>query len=165
MLRQREPKPVRVPGTAVFLNRNTETAPLALRANVRHNHVLHEEVVIVVVTTEPVPRVADADRVTVEDILYSDDGIYTVTARFGYMEAPDVPAALRLIDPQEMPPVDIDQASYFLNKLELTVGAAATMAPWRKRLFIATSFISADSAGFFGLPLDRTVIIGARLPV
>ncbi|WP_307787539.1 KUP/HAK/KT family potassium transporter [Mycolicibacterium sp. S2-37] len=165
MLRQHEPPLVRVPGTAVFLNRTTETAPLALRANVRHNHVLHEEVVIVVVTTEPVPRVADADRVSVEDILYNDDGIYTVTARFGYLETPNVPAALRLVDPALMPPVDLDKASYFLNKLELTVGPATTMAPWRKRLFIATSFISADTAGFFGLPLDRTVIIGARLPV
>jgi KUP system potassium uptake protein len=165
MLRQRDPEPVRVPGTAVFLNRNTETAPLAMRANVRHNHVLHEEVVIVVVTTEPVPRVADADRVTVADILFTDDGIYTVTARFGYMETPNVPAALRLVDPQLMPPVDIDRASYFLNKLELTVGPSTTMAAWRKRLFIATSFLSADTAGFFGLPLDRTVIIGARLPV
>lgn len=165
MLRRHQPPLPRVPGTAVFLNRTTETAPLALRANVRHNHVLHEEVVIVVVTTEPVPRVADADRVTVEDILYSDDGIYTVTARFGYMETPNVPAALRLVDPAQMPPVDIDAASYFLNKLELTVGPSTSMAAWRKRLFIATSFISADTAGFFGLPLDRTVIVGARLPV
>jgi KUP system potassium uptake protein len=165
MLRRHDPPLVRVPGTGVFLNRTVETAPLALRANVRHNHVLHEEVVIVVVTTEPVPRVADADRVTVEDVLYSDDGIFTVTARFGYMETPNVPAALRLVDPQLMPPVDLDQASYFLNKLELTIGPATTMAPWRKRLFIATSFLSADTSNSFGLPVDRTVIVGARLPV
>jgi KUP system potassium uptake protein len=154
-----------VPGTGVFLNRTAETAPLALRANVKHNRILHDEVVIVVVTTEPVPRVADADRVTVEDILYTDDGIYTVTARFGYMETPNVPAALRLIDPELMPPVDIERASYFLNKLELIVGTSTAMAPWRKRLFIATSFISADTAGFFSLPIDRTVIVGARLPI
>lgn len=164
-LRDHRPPLTRVPGTAVFLNRTTETAPLALRANVKHNQVLHDEVVIVVVTTEPVPRVADEDRVTVEDILYTDDGIYTVTARFGYMETPNVPAALRLVDPDQMPPVDIEAASYFLNKLELTVGTSADMAPWRKRLFIATSFLSADTAGFFSLPLDRTVIVGARLPV
>lgn len=165
MLRDHRPPLTRVPGTAVFLNRTAETAPLALRANVKHNKVLHDEVVIVVVTTEPVPRVADEDRVTVEDILYTDDGIYTVTARFGYMETPNVPAALRLVDPDQMPPVDIEAASYFLNKLELTVGTSTDMAPWRKRLFIATSFLSADTAGFFSLPLDRTVIVGARLPV
>jgi KUP system potassium uptake protein len=62
-------------------------------------------------------------------------------------------------------PLSVDDATYFLSKLELTPGDAPTMAPWRKRLFIATSYITSDAAGHFGLPLDRTVIIGSRIEV
>jgi KUP system potassium uptake protein len=160
------PPLARVPGTAVFLNRGMQTAPLAMRANVKHNHVLHEHVVIMSVETEPVPRIPDAERVSINELGYSRDAIIHVTARFGYMEAPNVPAALRLLDPAETEgPIAVDCASYFLSKVELTIGPAPTMAPWRKRLFIATSYITADAASFFKLPLDRTVIVGSRIEV
>jgi KUP system potassium uptake protein len=156
----------RVPGTAVFLNRGETTAPLAMRANVEHNHVLHEQVIIMSVDVQPVPRVPESERVTVDNLGYNRDGIIFVSARFGYMEASDVPAALRLLDlSQTEGQVDIDNASYFLSKLELTVGDEPTMAKWRKNLFVTTSYITADAASFFKLPRDNTVIIGARIDV
>nr|WP_208411666.1 KUP/HAK/KT family potassium transporter [Mycolicibacterium fluoranthenivorans] len=158
---------VRIPGTAVFLNRGGETAPLSMRANVEHNHVLHEHAVIMSLDVQPVPRVPDDQRITLDNLGYTDDGISFVSAKFGYMERPDVPAALRLVEehPSMEAPLSVDDATYFLSKLELTPGDAPTMAPWRKRLFIATSYITADAAGHFGLPLDRTVIIGSRIEV
>lgn len=162
----RNPPLPRVPGTAVFLNRGNQTAPLAMRANAKHNHVLHEHVLIISMDTLPVPRIPDADRVSVDDLGCPNDGIYFISAQFGYMERPTVPAALRLVDPGEIEgPIDLGSASYFLSKLDLCAGRQPTMAPWRKRLFIATSRITADAAGFFGLPLDQTVIIGARIEV
>ncbi|AFM19778.1 K+ transporter [Mycolicibacterium chubuense NBB4] len=165
-LRTKEPPLVRLPGTAVFLNRGSETAPLSMRANVEHNHVLAEHVVILSLTTEPVPRIADSERVTVDDLGATDDGIIHVVARYGYMERADVPNALRLLTPEQTEGrLDVDGATYFLSKLELCQGDAPTMAPWRKRLFIATSYVAADAAAYFGLPLDRTVIIGSRLEV
>lgn len=159
--------PVRtVPGTAIFLNRGGVSAPLALRANVEHNQVRHEHVVIVAIDTEPVPRVAEDQRVTVDDLGYGDDGITHVTIKFGYMESPDVPAALATLDPADSEgPLDLDKASYFLSKIELRRGKAATMAGWRKQLFLATSHITADAAEHFGLPQDRTVIIGSHIEV
>jgi KUP system potassium uptake protein len=154
----------RVPGTAVFLNRGTQTAPLALRANVEHNHVRHDHVVIMSIETEPVPRVPAHQRITVDDLGYHDDGITHVTARFGYMETPDVPAALALLDPAATEgQLHLEQASYFLSTIELRRGTAPTMAPWRKRLFVATSHITADAAEHFGLPRDRTVIMGSHI--
>ncbi len=163
---QRDPALPRIAGTAIFLNRGSETAPLAMRANVDHNHVLAEHVIIMSIDTLPVPRVPDSERITVDDLGYAHDGISFVAARFGYMERPNVPAALRLVDPMAADgPFDIDNASYFLSRLDLCIGDEPTMAPWRKRLFIATSHITADAAGYFGLPLDRTVIIGARIEV
>ena len=160
------PPLVRVPGTAVFLNRGKETAPLAMRANVEHNRVLHEHVVIVAIDTLPVPRVPDSERTAVDALGFARDGIFHVTAHFGYMETPNVLDALRLLDPSQTEgPIAIDDASYFLSKLELTKGAAPTMASWRKRLFIATSYITADAAEYFGLPRDRTVIMGSRIEI
>ena len=160
------PPLLRIPGTAVFLNRGKETTPLAMRANVEHNRVLHEHVVIMAIDTLPVPRVPDSERTAVDALGYAEDGIIHLTAHFGYMEMPNVLDALRLLDPaQTEGTVAIDDASYFLSKLELTKGRAPNMARWRKQLFIATSYITADAADYFGLPPDRTVIMGSRIEI
>lgn len=160
-LAHRSPPLAHVAGAAVFLNRAGETAPMALRANVEHNQVLHDRVIVLSIETPPVPRVEEADRLSIDDLGYPDGRIRYVVARFGYMEDPDVPAALARLDP----PVDAATVSYFLSRVDLVPGPAPTMARWRKRLFIATSRIATDSAAYFGLPLDRTAIIGARIEV
>jgi KUP system potassium uptake protein len=155
-----------VPGTAVFLNRGKRTAPLALRANLEHNHIRHQHVVIMSVETEPVPRVPDHQRVTIDDLGYADDGITHVTTRFGYMETPDIPAVLNTLEPATTEgQLQLAEASYFLSTIELRRGQEPTMAPWRKRLFIATTYITADAAEHFGLPRDRTVIMGSYINV
>ena len=165
-LRGGERPVLQVPGTAVFLNRSKQTAPLAMRANVELNHVRHEQVVILSIETEPVPRVPADRRIVVDGLGYADDGIIHVTARFGYMETPEVPATLAMLDPADTEgPLLLDQASYFLSTIELRRGPAPTMAPWRKRLFIATSHITADAAEHFGLPRDRTIIMGWHIEV
>ncbi|MGX6601019.1 potassium transporter Kup [Micromonosporaceae bacterium Da 78-11] len=156
----------RVPGTAIFLNRGKRTAPLALRANVKHNHVLHEQILIVAIETLPMPHVSDDQRIEIDDLGNDGDGIIHVSVRFGYMDNPDVPAALRLLDPADTEgPISLDQASWFLSKIELKAGTAPTMAIWRKRLFIATSHITADAVEHLGLPRDRTVVMGSQVEV
>jgi KUP system potassium uptake protein len=165
-LREKRPSMWCIPGTAVFLNRGPKTAPLALRANVEHNHARHEHIVIVSIETEPVPRVPPGEWISVDDLGYADDGITYVAARFGYLETPDVPGALARLAPDATEgPLDLADASYFLSKIELRRGDAATMAPWRKRLFIATSYITADAAEYFRLPRARTVIMGSQIEV
>ena len=157
---------LRVPGTAVFLKRGSKTAPLALRENVEHNHVLHEHVVIVTIDTLPIPRVSDSERIEIDPLGHTRDGIIHVTARFGYMETPDVRRALRLLEPAKTDGlIAIDDASYFLSKIELTNGEERTMSAWRTNLFIATSRLSTDPAESFCLPEDRTVIMGSRIEV
>lgn len=156
----------RIPGTAIFLNRGGDNTPLSMKTNVDHNHMLHEHVIIVAIETPPVPRVPDTERIVVDDLGFRDDGIFYVTARYGFMERPNVPAALALVDPALTEgPIDLDNASYFLSKVEVIAGPAPTMAQWRKRLFIAISHMTGDAAGYFGLPLERTVIVGARVEV
>ncbi len=157
----RTPPLAHVPGTAVFLNRAAETAPMAMRANVEHNQVLHDRVIVLSLDTPSVPWVSQDERISVDDLGYAGGRVLFVRANFGYMEAPDVPAVLGLIDP----PIQPDQVSYFLSRVDVVAGPDPTMARWRKRLFIATSHIAADAAGYFSLPLDQTAIIGARIEV
>jgi KUP system potassium uptake protein len=154
----------RVPGTAIFLNRGKATAPLALRANVEHNEILHEEVFILSIETMPAPHIPEAERVQIDDLGYKDDRITYVSARFGYMDQTDVPGLLPLIRAAgtESPLAD-DKLSYFVSRLELAQGDAPGMSRWRQRLFIATSRITADAAEYFRLPRERTVIMGSRI--
>ena len=154
----------RVPSTAVFLNRGKATAPLALRANVEHNQVLHEHVLILSIETMPVPHVPATQRVTIDDLGYKDDRIIHVTARFGYMDQADVPGLLPQIRKADIEsPLDDDKVSYFLSRIELRPGNAPGMSRWRKRLFLATSRITSDAAEYFQLPRERTVIMGSRI--
>jgi KUP system potassium uptake protein len=154
----------RVPSTAVFLNRGKATAPLALRANVEHNQILHEHTLILAIETVPVPHVAAAERLTVDDLGYKDDRIIHITARFGYMDQTNVPGLLPLIRKASIEsPLDDPKLSYFLSRIELHRGNTPGMSLWRKRLFLSTSRITADAAEHFQLPRDRTVIMGSRI--
>jgi KUP system potassium uptake protein len=154
----------RVPGTAIFLNRGKATAPLALRANVEHNEILHEEVIILSVETMPAPHVPEAERLQIDDLGYKDDRIIYVSARFGYLDQTNVPDLLPLIRGEEAGnPLPSDNLSYFVSRIELVPGHEPGMSRWRKRLFVATSRITADAADSFRLPRERTVIMGSRI--
>jgi KUP system potassium uptake protein len=154
----------RVPGTAIFLNRSKTTTPLALRANVKHNEILHQQVIILTLETVPAPHVPVAERLKTDDLGYKDDGIVYVAARFGYMDKAHIPSLVPLMHDIGVEGCAPDgRLSYFVSRIELVPGHAPGMSRWRKRLFIATSRITADAAESFGLPRDRTVSMGSRL--
>jgi KUP system potassium uptake protein len=154
----------RVPGTAIFLNRGKATAPLALRANVEHNEILHENVFILSIETTPAPHVPAEERLQIDDLGYKDDQIIHVTARFGYMDQTNVPGLIPLIRGADSEsPLHDDRLSYFVSRIELVQGNTPGMSRWRKHLFIATSRITADAAEYFRLPRERTVIMGSRI--
>jgi len=165
-LHDRKPPVQRVPGTAVFLNRNKITTPLAMRASVEHLHGLQEHVVILSIQTLPVPHVPPDERLVIDELGYADDGITHARACYGYADRPKVPEVLRLIAKADIEcPLEVDEASYFLSTIDLQLSDAPGMSRWRKRLFLATSRITADAAEYFGLPRDRTVIMGSRIEV
>ncbi|MBO3663947.1 KUP/HAK/KT family potassium transporter [Microbacterium sp. NEAU-LLB] len=155
-----------VPGTAIFLNRGKTTVPLALRDNIRHNHVRHESIVIVSVDIAVVPRVPSTHRIVVDDLGDPSDGITHVTINFGYAEVTDVPRALSLVSPKAAcGRLNLDEAVFYLSKIELRAGRKPRMASWRKKLFLATSRITVDAAEHFNLPLNRTVVLGEVVEV
>jgi KUP system potassium uptake protein len=157
----------RVTGTAIFLNRDPVAAPLAMRACVEHLKTLHEHVVILTITTATVPHMAIGEQFTVDNLGYTDDGINHVTTTFGYMDRPDVPAVLRLLQHSEELecPLEVDEATYFLSEIELRRGHLPGMSKWRKALFIATSHIASDAADYFELPQEQTIILGSKIEI
>ena len=158
-----DPPVQRAPRTGVFLNANIDTTPLALRANVEHNHAMHRNVVILSVQTMRVPHVPEDERVTLDDLGYRDDGITHVLARFGFQDNIDVPGTLRLAADRVEGEVDCDDASYFLSRITIVPTDAPGMAMWRKKLFIAIARNSASPVPYFHLPDERTVVMASHI--
>jgi KUP system potassium uptake protein len=157
-------KPIsRSPRTGIFLDANPETTPLALRANVEHNCVLHDSVVIVTVVTLNVPHVDEEERVTVDDLGYRDDGITHLTARFGFQDDLDVPRTLRRAAKRLERDADFEHVSYFLSRITIIPGKAPGLALWRKKLFIAIARNAASPVPYFHLPDDRTIVMSAHI--
>jgi KUP system potassium uptake protein len=162
----------RVPGVAVFPHPTKDTTPLALRANVNFNHVLHEHVVLISVQPQNVPYVSPEERLEVDELHHSDDGIVHLTVRFGFQDEQDLPAALRqAVGMSDELDFDPAEASYFLSRLVIqhrpgdseAADDGLRMATWRKRLFIGLSHNAANPASSFFLPENRTILVGAHL--
>ncbi|HEV7805946.1 MAG TPA: potassium transporter Kup [Solirubrobacteraceae bacterium] len=163
-MRAIDPPVHRATGTAVCLTAGKRTTPLALRANVDVNHVLHESVVIVSVDTKRVPHVPRARRIVVDELGYEDDGILHLTIDYGFQDDQDVPAALRQAVSQGLEvAIDVDNAAYFISKITIVRGGDPGMASWRKTLFLALSRTSASPVDVFGLPEQRIVTMGSYI--
>jgi KUP system potassium uptake protein len=156
-------KPPRVPGVAIFLTSVEGGAPPVLLHHLKHNKVLHEKVVLMSVRTEEIPTVDDDERVHCKEL---GEGFYQVGARYGFMETPDVPAALRLLGAPHTPrPVQFKpmEASFFLGRETIIPTGKGWMARWRKQLFTVMARNAQSAAAFFNLPPNRVVELGAQI--
>jgi KUP system potassium uptake protein len=156
----------RVPGTAVFPHPTKETTPLALRANVAHNHVRHEHVVILSGRTANVPHVPWDQRLTVDQLGDPNDGIIHIAAEFGFQDPTDFPEVLHRITGQH-PETDLNpgNASYFLSRITLRRTNRPGMATWRKQPFLGLAHNAASQAEFLCLPEERTVVLSTEVPL
>ncbi|HET7754315.1 MAG TPA: potassium transporter Kup [Anaeromyxobacteraceae bacterium] len=155
--------PVRVPGTAIVMTGNFGNVPPVLLHHLKHNRVLHEQVVLVSIHTPEIPSVPDGERVQVNELGH---GFFQVVAEYGFMETPDVPALLASIKARRLAPalrLEPMQVSYFLGRETLLPGGPSKMARWRKRLFIVMSRNAQTASAFFGLPPNRVVELGAQI--
>ena len=149
----------RVPGTAVFMTSATDGAPVVLLHHLKHNKVLHEEVILLSVQSAEVPDVDDADRVCVESL---GQGFFRVTATFGFMETPNVPAVLERARASGIRAAPVE-TSYVLGRERLLVTGTSKMARWRKKLFVVMSQNARSATEFFGIPTNRVVELGAQI--
>ncbi|WP_310542530.1 potassium transporter Kup [Phenylobacterium sp.] len=153
--------PHRAPGTAIFLTSQGDLAPVALMHNLKHNKVLHEKNVILTVATSDRPRVADQDRVAVESL---GPDFSRVTVTYGFMEQPNVPAALAACRRQGLR-FDIMATSFFLGRRSVLPGREPGMALWRDKLFIYLLRNAANPTDFYQIPPGRVVEMGAQVTV
>jgi KUP system potassium uptake protein len=153
-------QPARVAGAAVFLQTQHKFAPSALMHNLKHNRVLHDKLVFISIETVKQPR-WDGDRV---EVTQGPLGAWIVEAKFGYMEQPDVPAALRACEDKGLS-IDPRQASYFLGRRVILTSPKSAMPFWQQRIFIMLANQSARAIEFFRIPADRVVELGMQMSV
>ena len=153
--------PVRVSGTAIFMTAQPKGTPAALAHNLRFNKVLHEHVVILMVTTAQVPHVAEADRATV-DVL--GHGLFNVKVQYGFMEDPDIPKALALAQAKGLD-IDPDDVTFFLGRETIIPTKRPGMALWRERIFVLMSRNAQRATAFFRLPPERVVELGVQVEI
>ncbi|UJR85653.1 potassium transporter Kup [Sandaracinus amylolyticus] len=154
-------KYARVPGTAVFMTSTPGGSPPVLLHHLKHNKVLHEQLVLLRIVTDDVPHVPRADRVEVERMR---DGVFRVTAHYGFMQSPRVTEILRACASRGLHTRPED-TSFFLGREKLVVTASPGLAAWRKSVFAFLSRNARAPTDFFKLPPDRVVEVGMQLEI
>src|SRR5215204_4192152 len=153
--------PVRVPGTAIFMNGTGTGTPPALEHNLEHNKVLHERVVLLTVKTRQVPHVGPEDRVRVEPLGHE---FYRVIINYGFMEDPDVPGVLANMQTQGLA-FDPEETTYFLGRETVIAGKQPGMMIWREKIFALMSRNASSATAYFCLPPDRVVELGSQIEI
>jgi len=153
--------PHRVPGTAIFLTGDPDSAPASLMHNLKHNRVLHERNIILTIKTEDMPRVPRHERVTIEKVA---GNFQRVIARYGFMETPSVPKILEHCRRKDLN-IEISQTSFFLSRRSLKMTRRSEMPRWQERLFIFLAGTADDATTYFQIPTDRVVEIGTQVMV
>jgi KUP system potassium uptake protein len=149
----------RVSGTAIYMSGNSVGTPLALLHNLKHNKVLHDRVILLTVTTDPVPYTRSAERITLERL---EEGFLRVRVHFGFMEKPDIPSALLELKRWdiELNPMD---TTFFIGRETILAADKPGLAPWRALLFASLTRNAGDVTSYFGLPPNRVVELGTRV--
>ena len=151
----------RAHGTAIFLTSIGEGAPSALLHNLKHNQVLHERNVLLTVIVEDKPYVTKGNRLLIDNM---GKGFYRLRIYYGFMETPDIPAALELCAKQGLV-FEMMNTSFFISHAVIVTGPNPGMMNWRKRLFLALSKNAMNAAEFFNIPTNRVIEMGTRIEI
>ena len=150
--------PIRVPGTAVFMTAHPDGTPPALVHNLHYNKILHQQVIILSVSTSQTPFIAPKDQLTVQEL---GEGVYHARIRYGFMQDPDVPRTL--MQAREMgAALDPEDTTYFLGRETIIVTERPGMAMWREKLFVLMARNALRATAYFRLPMGRVVELGFR---
>jgi KUP system potassium uptake protein len=151
----------RVKGTAVFMTVSSSGTPSTLLHHVKHNHMLHERVLLLSIRTSDIPFVTDENRVKVEDL---GQGFYRLNALTGYMQAPHVPAIINSASGLGGP-IDPASTTFILGRETLRINGKTRLMKWRKMLFAFMSRNAGTPADYFGLPVNRVVELGTQIEI
>ena len=149
----------RVPGTAVFMSRSSSSTPVPLIHNVRHNKILHENVLLLTIQTEGVPFVKEEESLKIIDM---ENGFYRVIAYVGFQEEPMIKEIINKCAIKGLPIIK-DQITYFLGREILVPSSRPGMAIWREKLFALTSRNSQRATTFYKVPSDQVFEVGIQI--
>ena len=151
----------RVSGTAIFLTPTSDGTPSALLHNLKHNHVLHERNILLTVVVEDKPYVTKGNRLLIKDM---GKNFYWVRVFYGFMEAPDIPAALEICAARGLS-FDMMSTSFFVSRALIVTSTHPGMAKWRERLFIVLSKNAMNAADFLKIPANRVIEMGTLIEI
>jgi KUP system potassium uptake protein len=151
--------PYRIPGTAVFMSLNPKGVPVALLHHFKHHKVLFEQVILLSIVTQDLPRLDPKERLTLEEF---GQGFYRITAHYGFMETPRVPEIMALAGRLGVK-TQMADTTFFLGRESLFTTGKSRMAPWRKILFSLMSRNAMNPANFFEIPPGRVIEIGTQI--
>ncbi|MEO5724199.1 MAG: KUP/HAK/KT family potassium transporter, partial [Ilumatobacteraceae bacterium] len=151
----------KVPGTAVFMFKDLGRAPPALVNNLRHNKVIHRNTLLVAVHTTDAPRADPSERYEVTRI---EPGVHQVVLKFGFMEEPDVPAALATVRFRGLT-FEPDEATYFIGRETVMAGKVPGMNALGERLFVLLNRGADSASRFFNLPASRVFEVGSQVEI
>jgi KUP system potassium uptake protein len=151
----------RTSGTAVFLTPASDGAPSAMLHNLKHNHVLHERNILLTVVVEDKPYVTKGNRLLIKEM---GKNFFRLTVFYGFMDTPDIPAALELCATRGLP-FDMMTTSFFISRALLVTSPNPGMMKWREDLFIALSKNAMNAADFFKIPTNRVIEMGTRIEI
>ncbi|HEY5087082.1 MAG TPA: potassium transporter Kup [Gemmatimonadaceae bacterium] len=152
---------VRVPGTAVFMTADSSGAPMVLLHHLKHNKVLHEEIILLTIQVKEIPKVIGGERMTVTKLPL---GFWRVVAQYGFMETPDAQRLLQAARASGLHAKRME-TTYYLGREQLLPIGSTKLATWRKKLYAFMARNSFSATAFFGLPPNRVVELGAQLEI
>jgi KUP system potassium uptake protein len=151
----------RIEGTAVFLTPPNGGAPSAMLHNIKHNHVLHERNILLTVIVEDKPYVTTGNRLLINDL---GKNFHRVRVFYGFMDSPDIPAALDLCASRGLT-FDMMNTSFFISRAMIVSSPTPGFAEWRERLFRTLSRNAMNAADFFKIPTNRVVEMGTKIEI
>jgi KUP system potassium uptake protein len=160
-LERADKTPMRVAGTAVFLNARTDVVPASLLHNLKHNRVLHERVILAHVAVDDTPFVSPEKRIEVRKL---GKGFFSVKVHHGFFETPDVPLALQGARPFGLS-IDVDHTTFFVGRETLVPSAHPVLGRFRTWLYMQLAANALSPARFYCLPPNRVVELGAQITV
>ncbi|RPH86045.1 MAG: potassium transporter Kup, partial [Deltaproteobacteria bacterium] len=149
----------RVPGTAVFMTLSPEGTPPTLLHHIKHNHVLHEKVILLSIIFKDSPTVPDDEQIQLNDL---GQGFYRVEAFYGFMQKPNVPQIMKIVANYGLV-TDPMTTTFYLGRETLLTGGKSKMMRWRKAIFAFMSRNAGNPTSYFGIPANRVVELGTQI--
>ncbi len=149
-------------GTAIYLARNLHGIPQVLLHNLEHNHVIHEQIVVLTIVTTEEPFIDDEENQIKVRNFGSQNQFYRLKLYFGFKESPDIRYALSLAAKKGLN-LDMNAVSFFVGNEHITFKSRSKMPVWRREIFLFLFHNASSAINFFRIPVERVIELGVRI--